>query len=125
MLFETFSSFFGDGILGIGFPSDELFDGLDISESLQGFQVAGQIPVGQFHQLLHGVEVADSFTERIDMIPNRIRLSKALFNLDSMFFILFQIIFDVHSCAVNDMANSESDSPKQEAPVGEQGGNNT
>ena len=32
---------------------------------------------------------ADSFTERIDMIPNRIRLSKALFNLDSMFFILF------------------------------------
>ena len=40
-----------------GFPSDELFDGLDISESLQGFQVAGQIPVGQLHQLLHGVEV--------------------------------------------------------------------
>ena len=34
---ETFSSFFGDSILGVGLPADELLGRLDISDRLQCF----------------------------------------------------------------------------------------
>ena len=58
MFFEVFPSFFSDCILCVGLPANELLGGLDVSDCFQCFQVAGQVPVGQLHQLLHRIEVS-------------------------------------------------------------------
>lgn len=56
MFFETIFAQFGNFVPGIGLSSDELFFGLNIINAFQRFQMAGEIPVGNFEQIFHGIE---------------------------------------------------------------------